>query len=175
MTLDNVELWFQDEARIGQQNTITRLWAPCGTRPRAIRQGAFLFTYFFAAVCPMAQKHAAVILPNVGSTALEIHLAEISKQIAPGKYAVVIMDRAGWHRSKKIKIPSNISILLLPPYSPELNPVEQIWSYLRQRELANRAFHGYEGIVKACCKAWNFFIAQPNIISSLCSRSWAIC
>lgn len=175
INLDQVEPWFQDEARIGEQGTITRLWAPKGTRPRALKQGQFTAAYFFAAVSPANERYAAVVLPNVDTDAMQVHLEEISKQVSPGKHAVLIVDRAGWHRSKGLITPQNISLLYLPPYSPELNPVEQIWAYLRQHNFANRAFDGYEDILKVCTSAWQEFTGSVGRIASLCTRKWAQC
>lgn len=101
------------------------------------------------------------------------HLKLISEKVSPGKIAVIILDRASWHTSKKINVFPNIAILPLPPVSPELNPVEQLWQRLRDRYLANRVFKNCEEIIEACCDAWNGFTQIPNSISSLCSREWA--
>ncbi len=115
------------------------------------------------------------MLPHADTDAMQIHLDEISKQVSPEKHAVLIVDRAGWHRSKGLMLPHNISLLYLPPYSPELNPVEQIWEYLRQHNFANRVFNGYEDILNACAIAWQAFIGCIGRISSLCTREWAKC
>ncbi len=105
---------------------------------------------------------------------MTLHLAEISKAVAPGAHAVVIIDGAGWHRpGGKLKLPDNISTLTLPPYSPELNPQENIWQFLRQNYLSNRVFDTDTAIVDACCSAWNALIAQPQQITSIASRDWA--
>lgn len=175
VAIKDIEIWFQDEARFGQQGTITRMWAPKGTRPRAIRQGQFLSAHFFAAICPATSKHAALVLPRVGSDAMQLHLDEISKNVTPGKHAVLIMDRASWHTTGQLVVPKNISFLFLPPYSPELNPIEQVWSYLRQHWLSNRAFDDFDAILDACTNAWQIFIAQSELIQSICTRSWANC
>lgn len=105
---------------------------------------------------------------------MNLHLAEISTQIAPGAHAVITLDGAGWHRpGGALDVPANISLLPLPPYSPELNPVENIWQYLRQNYLANRVFETYATIVDACCDAWNALVAQPDKITSIATREWA--
>lgn len=91
------------------------------------------------------------------------HLAEISRQVAPGAHAVVTLDGAGWHKpGGKLRVPDNISLLPLPPYSPELNPVENIWQFLRQNHLSNRVYESYEAIVDACCDAWSALIADQT-------------
>ncbi len=105
---------------------------------------------------------------------MNLHLLEISKQVAAGAHAVVVVDGAGWHKTGgKLVVPDNISLLHLPPYSPELNPQENVWQYLRQNYLANRVYEDYEAIVEACCKAWNALIEQPDRIRSIGTREYA--
>ena len=105
---------------------------------------------------------------------MNLHLAEISTQIASGAHAVITLDGAGWHQTGgKLKLPDNISLLPLPPYSPELNPVENVWQFLRQNHLANRVFDTYTDIVDACCDAWNALMAAPDTIRSIATRQWA--
>jgi hypothetical protein len=169
-----IELWWQDEARIGQQGSLTYVWADKGSRPRAPRDQRYDWAYLFGAVCPARGVGAALVLPFVNTAAMNLHLAEISTQVAPGAHAVVTLDGAGWHQiGGKLKLPDNISLLPLPPYSPELNPVENIWQFLRQNYLANRVFDGYIAIVDACCNAWNAFVAAPDTIRSIATRTWA--
>ncbi len=123
-----VEVWFMDEARVGQQGTLTRVWAKRGTRPRALRDRRYTWAYLFGAVCPERGTGAAVVLPHVNVEAMDAHLAEISRRVAEGAHAVLVLDRAGWHTSPKLRVPDNISLLSLPPYAPEANPVEQVWA-----------------------------------------------
>ena len=102
------------------------------------------------------------------------HLAEISRRVASDTHAVVVVDGAGWHKiGRHLIVPDNISLLVLPPYSPELNPQENIWQYLRQNHLSNRVFDTYDAIVDACCNAWNSLVAMPERIASIATRSWA--
>jgi len=171
--LKNVEIWWQDETRIGQQGSLTRLWAIKGTRPRAVRQQQFLNAYLFGAVCPAHNKGAAIASPYANTAAMNEHLLEISSQVATGKHAVVIMDRAGWHTAKKLLVPKNITLMPLPPYSPELNPEEKPWYWLKQHHLANRTFKSVEEIINAACDAWNDFVNQPELIKSMCNVEWA--
>jgi len=100
------------------------------------------------------------------------HLALISKATPSGRHAVIVMDGAGWHTTDTSAEFSNLTIIKLPPYSPELNPIEQVWSWLRQHKLANQAFTGYDDIVDKCSRAWCDFIAQVDLVKSLCSRAW---
>jgi hypothetical protein len=114
------------------------------------------------------------VLPYVNAQAMTLHLAEISQCVMPGAHAAVTVDGARWHQhGDKLKLPANISLLPLPPYSPELNPQENIWQYLRQNYLSNRVFDDYKAIVDACCHAWNSLIAQPARITSIATRPWA--
>lgn len=171
--MDDVEIWFQDEARVGQKGTTTRLWAIKGTRPRAIRQEQYEYAYIFGAVCPARDLAVGLVLPTVNSHAMKIHLEHISAQIEKGKHAVIVLDRAAWHTTNKIKSFKNITLLFLPPASPELNPTEQLWQQLRDRELANRSFENYDDIVQSSCLAWNHYVDMPGAIRKLCSRTWA--
>lgn len=100
-------------------------------------------------------------------------LDEISRHVARTAHAVLLMDRAGWHTTGQLKVPENITILLLPPRSPELNPVENIWQYMRQNWLSNRVFETYDAIIDAGCEAWNKLLKQPEIITSIGMRDWA--
>ena len=170
----NTDIWFQDEARIGQQNTVTRCWAKTGTRPRVVRQQQFLSAYLFGASCPATGQSAAVVMPASNTDAMAEHLRCISDQLDAGRHAVIVMDRAAWHTTQKLPGFHNISLIYLPPASPELNPMEQVWQQLRQDSLSNRCFDDYDDIVNATCDAWNQFVADPERVKSLCYREWAI-
>ena len=100
------------------------------------------------------------------------HLALISKAISSERHAVVIMDGASWHQEYLDKDFTNLSIIHIPPYSPELNPIEQVWSWMRRNEIANRVFNSYDDIVNKCATAWNNFRNDTDRVISLCSREW---
>ena len=168
-----VEVWFQDEARIGQKNSLTRVWGQTGSRPAAPKDLGFASADVFGAVCPSQGKAAGLIMPICNTLAMNHHLSEISSQVAEDAHAVVILDRAGWHRSQGLVVPGNITLLELPPYSPELNPVERIWHYLRSHWLANSVFASLADIMDACETAWQRFAAEHSLIRSLCAVSWA--
>lgn len=143
-------------------------------RPRAPRDQRYDWAYLFGAVCPARDVGAALVLPAANAEMMNLHLAEISRKVAPGAHAVVWLDGAGWHQSgRKLKVPDNISLIKLPPYCPELNPVENIWQYLRQNKLSNRVFDSYEAIVDACCDAWKALTAEQGRIRSIATRPWA--
>ena len=101
---------------------------------------------------------------------MTLFLAEVSQSLSKDRHAVIIMDRAPWHRS--VPVPDNITILYLPSYSPELNPIEQVWDYLRSNYLSNRVYETIDDVFDACCEAWNIFAAQPEVIFSIGTRSW---
>ena len=171
-----IEFWFQDEARVGQKGTLTRLWAKRGTRPRMKRDQRHTAAYLFGAVCPARDTGVALILPGVNQQATRLHLAEIAKEVPPNTHAIVILDGAGWHQpGGPLHLPDNLSLLPLPPYSPELNAQENIWQYLRQNFLAGRIFESYDAIVNTCSTAWNALIQEPGRIRSIASRSWLPC
>jgi transposase len=151
------------------------VWASRGSRPPAPRDCRYLWAFIFGAVCPARATGAALVLPYANAGAMNLHLAEISRRVAPGAHAVITLDGAGWHKEGgRLTVPDNVSLLVLPPYSPELNPQENIWQFLRQNYLANRVFATYEAIVDACCDAWNSLLAQPERITSIATRSWAL-
>ncbi len=126
----------------------------------------------FGAVFPATGDTKALIAPWVNKDIVKQHLRLIAARTLPGHHAVVIMDGAGWHTVDIANDIDNLSIIKLPPYSPELNPVEQVWSWLRQHHLANRCFKGYTDIVDACTNAWNYFIVYTQRLSAMCKRDW---
>jgi putative transposase len=169
-----VEIWFTDEARVGQQGTLTRVWAKRGSRPRALRDRRFEWAYLFGAICPERSVGAAIVMPEVNVAAMNEHLAEISRRVSVGAIALLVLDGAGWHSSPRLAVPENIVLLPLPPYAPELNPMENVWEFLRGNFLSHRVWDGYEAILEACCDAWNKLMQMTERIASLTKRPWAI-
>ena len=112
-------------------------------------------------------------MPQVDTATMNAHPVEISKAVAPGAHAILVLDGAGWNGSKALQVPENMTLLPLPPYAPELNPVQNIWAYLRARKLAISVFDTCEQIVEACCQAWNFFANDPRAIRPVTSREYA--
>ena len=167
-----LEVWFQDEARVGQQGTLTHKWARRGTRPRAPRDTRYKWSYIFGAACPARGTAAGLILPYVNAEAMGLHLNEIAKAVAHGAHAMLIVDGAGWHGAKCLQVPDNITLVKLPPYSPELNPMENVWAYLRSNKLAISVFDTYDEILEKCAQAWNFFANDPERITSITKREW---
>ena len=169
-----VEVWFQDEARVGQKGSLEYVWAPVGSRPPMVRDNRHDSAYLFGALCQARKVGAAIIMPSVNAEAMSEHLKEISAQVTPGAHAVVVCDGAGWHQQGvRLKLPDNITLLPLPPYAPELNPMENVWDYLRGNKLSRGVWDSYEAIVTACKDAWLFLIGDPTRIDSIAHRTWA--
>ena len=158
---------------MGQQGTLTRIWARRGTRPRAVRDTRYQWAYLFGAICPDRAATAALVMPYANTETMNLHLVEIARAVAPGAHAVLVLDGAGWHGGNDLVVPDNITLLTLPPYAPELNPVENVWQYLRSNKLASTVFDGYADIVDKCCTAWNFFAEDTKTVASITTRSWA--
>ena len=113
--------------RVGQKNKLTYRWARTGSRPRAVHDQRTQSTYLFGAVCPERGAGSGLVLPVCNTEAMQLHLDDISTKVAPCAHAILIFDQAGWHAAKALKTPSNISLMPLPPRSPELNPQENVW------------------------------------------------
>jgi DDE superfamily endonuclease len=127
----------------------------------------------FGAICPQRQTGAAIIMPQVNVEAMNEHLMEISQCVCAGAIAVLVLDGAGWHTSPRLHVPDNIVLLPLPPYAPELNPVENVWEFIRANFLSHRVWETYDDIVEACRNAWNKLMQMPDRIASITQRTWA--
>ena len=139
-----------------------------------MRDNRHASVYLFGAVCPDRATGAAIIMPAVNAEAMAEHLAEISRRVTEGAHAVVVCDGAGWHQpGRRLVVPDNISLLRLPPYAPELNPVENVWEYLRANKLSMVVWDSYDAILEACRDAWNWLIADPKRVASITKRPWA--
>ena len=168
-----VELWFMDEARVGQKGRLTHVWHQKGVRPRGVRQQGFVSAHLFGAVCPERDTGVALVLPEVSTAAMNLFLAELSRAVPAGTHAALVLDGAGWHVSEGLTVPANLTLVPLPPYSPELNPVERVWEHLRDRWLSHRVLAGgYAAVVDAACAAWNALLAEPGRLRSLTSFPW---
>lgn len=169
-----MEIWFQDEARVGQKGSLSYVWAPVGSRPPMVRDNRHDTAYILGAICPARGVGAAIIAPAANTECINLHLEEISTQVAPGAVAALVWDGAGWHQTGgDLKVPDNIVLMSLPPYSAELNPMENVWEYLRANKLSAAVWADYDAIVSACSKAWNWFVRDPERIRSIGTRDWA--
>ena len=148
-------MFFQDEARVGQKGRVCHRWYTKGQRPPGTADQRYTFAYIFAASEVETDNAFALVLPEVHTNAMQLFL-----------------DGAGWHRANALQVPECISLVALPAYSPELNPVERVWLYLKQRFLSHRLHADYEAIADAACRAWNCLTAETGRIRSLCSYPW---
>ena len=167
-----VALWFMDEAGIGQKGRLCYRWWHRGRRPPGRCDQRFEWAYLFAAVEPATGAEVALVLPEATTVTMNLFLAEFGRRAPEGVHAVLILDRAGWHGAGALEVPANVTLAHLPPYSPQLNPVERVWLYLRERWLSPRVFKDYRAIVNACCVAWNRLAADPDRLRSLCDQPW---
>jgi transposase len=169
-----IELWFQDEMRIGQKNGLVYQWAKKGTRPRQPKDQRYENAYLFGAFCASRDTGVALIMPHADTAAMQLHINEISRAVTPGAHALVLLDQAGWHMTGKLKLPSNLSLLPLPAACPELNPAENVWQFLRNNYLSATVFKTYTDILDAIENAWRKLTNEIGRISSITTREWAV-
>ncbi len=166
-------VWFEDESRFGQQGSLTHVWADRGSRPRRLRQTEYKWVYLFGAVCPASGEAVGYLMPTSDTLCMNLHLAEISRSVSQDQHVALVLDGAGWHVSHDLRVPHNITLVPLPPYSPELNPLEPAWLYLRSHYLANRIYADHDALYAAGIDAWNRWTADPARVRSVCHASWA--
>jgi transposase len=111
-------------------------------------------------------------MTRLDTAAMNLFLAELGRSVAPGAHGIVLMDKAGWHTADDLIVPENLSLVFLPPYSPELNPIERLWLHLRDNRLSHCVFQTPGEIVATSCDAWNWLLGQTGRIRSLCSHPW---
>jgi transposase len=167
-----VRTYFEDEARFGTQGTITRVWAPRGSRPRAVRQNGREWLYVLMAVCVSTGATSALIMPGLDTEVLNLFLEQFAKELPAGVHAVLIWDGAGYHTSGDLVVPGNVSLIQLPPYSPELNPVENLWHYLRSHHWSNRPYEGYKGLEREAIRSLCAVCDDAGTIKSICNADY---
>jgi hypothetical protein len=161
-----------DEARVGQKGRVGHRWWARGRRPPGRCDKRFERAYLFAAVEPATGADVALVLPEATTAAMGLFLAVFGRSLPEDVHAALVLDRAGWHGAEALAVPANVTLVPLPPYSPELNPVERVWLHLRERFLSLRVLADYRAIVDACCDAWNRLVADPGRLQSLCDQPW---
>ncbi|TFL17228.1 transposase, partial [Jannaschia formosa] len=144
-----------------------------GSRPPAPRDTRYQWAYLFGAACPARGATAALVMPRADTHGMSAHLAEIARTVAPEAHAVVVLDGAGWHAAKALVVPENLTLVPLPPYAPELNPIETVRAYLRANRLAISTMDTRDDILTRCCEAWNFFAGDPDRVRSITNREYA--
>jgi len=168
-----LRVFFQDEARFGQQGTITRVWAPTGSRPRAVRQTQYDYLWVIGAVCPETGQAEGLLSPWLNTDVINIFLEQFSRTLAGDEHAVMVWDGAGFHRSGQLQVPQNITLVGLPPYSPELNPIENLWHYLKSHHWSNRAYEDYEQLLDAAEQAWKKVCLDADTMKTVCNAPYA--
>ena len=156
-----------DEARVGQKGRGTRVWYERGLRPEGTMDHRYASAWIYAAVRPGTEETFALVMSEVSAEAMQAFLGRFAATLPERVHAALLLDGAGWHIAADIAVPSNISLIFLPPYAPQLNPVERIWLYLRERFLSLRLFADLDAIVEGCCGAWNRLVAEQGRIASL--------
>jgi hypothetical protein len=157
---------------MGQQGTVSRFWAETGSGPRAVRQTNYQWTYLFGAVCPVTGARHGWRMPHADTGMMNLYLEDFSRQLPRQVHALLVMDGAGWHHAKDVCVPTNVSLLFLPPYSPELNPVELVWRQRRQHQLSHRLYPTLDDLEDAVNEAWLWIADQPKTLSNLCLFPW---
>jgi transposase len=165
-------VYFEDEARFGQKGTITRVWAPRGSRPRAVRQTGYTSLYVLAAVCAATGATSALIMPQLNAEVVNLFLDQFSQELPAGVHAVLIWDGAGYHTSGDLVVPSNVSLIQLPPYSPELNPVENLWHFLRAHHWSNRAYRDYADLENEAARSLCTVCLDGEKVKSICNADY---
>jgi len=167
-----LRVYFEDESRFGQQGTTTRVWARRGTRPTAVRQTEYEYLWVLGVVCPETGKAEGLLSPRLNTEVVNVFLDQFSASLPTDEHAVLIWDGAGFHTSKSLRVPQNITVLQLPAYSPELNPIENLWHYLKSHFWSNRAYAGYDDLEAAAINAWHRAVLNPNLMKTVCAAPY---
>ncbi len=167
-------MWFEDEARVGNKGRVCHRWWLRGERAPGRCDRGYQSAYIFSAVRPATGADFTLVLPRVNAGLMDLFLARFAASLPEDVHAVLGLDGAGWHDPRALHVPDPLTLVPLPPYSPELNPVERVWLYLRERFLSVRVLADTEAIIDACCRAWNALVAEPGRLRSLCAYPWII-
>jgi transposase-like protein len=162
---------FQDEARFGRISDVRRCWAPKPLRPICQAMLTHEYTYAYGAVDVRSGALDSLLLPQVNTECMQIFLDEVPAR-HPDRHIVMVMDGAGWHRSDNLKAPANLSLLKLPPYAPELNPIEHVWDELREKFFRNRVFKSIEALEDQLSMALKHLEENPKTVASIVSWPW---
>lgn len=161
-------MWFEDEARFGQKGSLTTVWAQKGTRPGAPKQTADGNLQVLTAVCPLSGRAEGLVAPKLNTGVVQTFLDGLSATIPRRAHVVLVWDGAGYHVAKKLRVPSNLSVVRLPPYSPELNPVERLWLYLRSHYWSDRVYPDIDALEEAAVSGWRAVCLQPSRVKTIC-------
>lgn len=168
-----VRLMFQDEGRFGRINDPMRCWAPAPLRPEVPCQIVREFTYAFAALSAHDGVLDSLILPEVNAEAMGLFLNEVSRR-HPGEFIIMVMDQAGWHRARGLKVPVNMRLEWLPPYSPQLNPAEHLWDEIREKRFGNAVFQDMLGVEDTLERALKTLEDAPGRVRGFSGFDWIV-
>lgn len=162
-------MWLEDEARFGQKGTLTTVWADRGSRPTAPKQTAYANLHVLTAVCPATGRAEGLVAPRLNGGVVQTFLDGLSATIPAGTQVVLVWDGAGYHSAcEAVRPPANITLVTLPPYSPELNPVERLWLYLRQHHWSNRVYPDIDALEEAAVAGWRAVCLDPSRVKTVC-------
>jgi len=167
-----VQLWFQDEARVGNKGRVCHRWWRKGERATGPCDNRYKSAYIFSTVRPATGDDFTLVLPAVDAAIMQLFLDQFAGTLPEDVHAVMVLDGAGWHDERAFAVPNNVTLVTLPPYAPELNPIERVWLYLRERFLSLRILDDVDAIINACCTAWNELVAQTGRLKSLTDYPW---
>lgn len=162
---------FQDEGRFGRIHDGRRCWGPSPVRPVIAQQVVREFVYAYVAVSPLDGAMASLILPWVDASLMSLFLNHTASQF-PDEHCIVLMDRAGWHIANDLIVPPSMTILPLPPYSPECNPTEQIWKYTRTNGIRNQVFDDLDQVVDVVSSSLHTLHNDPGLVRSMTNFDW---
>jgi transposase len=168
----DVQVWFEDEARFGRQGTLARVWARTGSRPRGVRQTQYGYLYVLTAVCVGTGAASGLISPTLNVAVVNLFLEQFGRESPAGSHAVRVWDGAGYHTGDGLAVPANVSLIRLVPYSPELNPVENLWHFLRAHSWSLRVYRDYEALEEAAMAAWRAVCLEPASVRSICAAPY---
>lgn len=151
---------------------MTRKWARRGSRPPAVKQTQYDYLYVIGAACPQTGQTVGLLSPELNTAMINRFFEQFEQEVDPHVHVVMIWDQAGYHCSKQLRLPKNLTVLALPPYSPELNPIENLWHYLRSHHWSNRSYDDYDALRQAACDAWQATCLDPQIIKSVCNAPY---
>jgi transposase len=161
-------VWFEDEARFGQKGTLTAVGAERGSRPEAPKQTAYGNLHVLTAACPATGRAEGLVSERLNAAVVQAFLDQLSATVPAGTHVLLVWDGAGYHTAKALRVPANLTVVRLPPYSPELNPVERLWLYLRQHHWSNRVYPDLDAVEEAAVSGWRAVCLRPDRIKTIC-------
>ena len=170
-TTGTVRLMFQDEAGFGRINKPKYCWCFSGNRPSVPCHHIREYRYAYGAVEPLTGESFFLIMPYCNTECMNVFLMELSKTY-PEDRILLVCDGAGWHRAKVLKVPDNIRLIFLPPATPEMNPIEQVWTEIRKRGFRNEIFQTLERVIARLCDT--ICSLTNDIICSITGRKWIV-